>query len=168
ADAAPVVRALRTDRRRARAKVAKTLESVRYLTLLETLSRGIETPPVRTIDIPLERVAAREFQRLRRMMDGLGKDPPAEALHRARILAKRARYAAELAEAVAGKRARRFVATAKSFQDAVGAHQDAVVAEERIRAVVARSKSPGVAFAAGRLVDREEARRGRARRSVKP
>jgi CHAD domain-containing protein len=167
-DAAPIVKALQAERRRARAKVAKTLESVRYLTLLETLGRGIEAPPVRTIDIPLERVAAREFQRLRRLTDELGKNPPPETLHRARILAKRARYAAELAEAVAGKRARRFVAAAKSFQDAVGAHQDAVVAEERIRAAASRSKSPEAAFAAGRLVEREQIRRRRARRSVKP
>jgi CHAD domain-containing protein len=160
-DVAPVVKALQADRRRARAKVAKALESPRYEVLLEGLRRGIEAPPVRTIDIPLERVAAREFQRLRRAVDSLGRKASAESLHRARIRAKRARYAAELAEPIAGKRARRFVRAAKSFQDAVGGHQDSVVAEERIRAVAARSKNPEAVFAAGRLVEK-------ARRSVKP
>jgi len=168
AEAMPIVKGLQTDRRRARARVTKALESARYEVLLETLRRGIDAPPVRAIDMALERVAAREFQRLRRTVESLGRKPSPESLHRARIQAKRARYAAELAEPVAGKRARRFVRAAKSFQDAVGAHQDSVVAEERIRAVTARSKAPAAAFAAGRLVEREQARRERARRSVKP
>jgi hypothetical protein len=43
-----------------------------------------------------------------------------------------------------------------------------VVAEEWIRAVAVRSKSPEIAFAAGRLAEREERRRRRAGRSVKP
>jgi CHAD domain-containing protein len=168
ADAVPIVKALQTDRRRARAKVSKALESERYEALLETLRRGVEAPPARAIDIPLERVAAREFQRLRRTVSSLGRNPSAESLHRARIDAKRARYAAELAEPVAGKRARHFLRTAKSFQDVVGAHQDSVVAEERIRAVAARSKSPATAFAAGRLVERELVIQKRIRRPVKP
>lgn len=166
--AAPIVKALQADRRRARAKAVKALESSRYDVLLETLRRGVDAPPVRSIDIPLERVAAREFKRLQRSVDGLGRKPSPEALHRARIKAKRARYAAELAEPVAGKQARRFLRAAKSFQDVVGAHQDSVVAEERIRAVVERSKSTATAFAAGRLVERELARRKSVRRSVKP
>ena len=41
------------------------------------------------------------------------------------------RYAAELAEPVSGKPVARFVKSAKKFQDVVGDHQDAVVAEER-------------------------------------
>jgi CHAD domain-containing protein len=168
ADAAPIVRALQTDRRQARARVLKALESERYEVLLETLRRGVEAPPVRAIDITLERVAAREFKRLRRTVDGLGRSPSAESLHRARIKAKRARYAAELAEPVAGKRVRRFLRAAKSFQDVVGAHQDSVVAEKRIRGVAARSKSPATAFAAGRLVECEAGQRRRIRRSVKP
>jgi CHAD domain-containing protein len=167
-DAAPIVKALQADRRRVRAKAVKALESPRYEVLLETLRRGVEAPPVRSIDIPLERVAAREFRRLRRTVDGLGPKPSPEALHRARIHAKRARYAAELAEPVVGKRARRFLRAAKAFQDVVGAHQDSVVAEERIRAVADRSKSTATAFAAGRLVERELGRRKRVRRSVKP
>ena len=167
-DATPIVKALQTDRRRARTKVAKALESSRYDVLLEALRRGIDAPPVRTIDVPLERVAAREFQRLRRTIDNLGRKPKAEKLHKARIQAKRARYVAELAEPVVGKRARRFVSAAKSFQDAVGAHQDSVVAEERIRAAADRSKTPAAAFGAGRLVEREQLRRERSRRLVKP
>ena len=75
-----------------------------------------------------------EFQRLAKAVRELGDDPSDEELHRVRIKGKRARYAAELAEPVVGKPAARFVAQAKSFQDVVGDHQDAVVAEERLRA----------------------------------
>jgi CHAD domain-containing protein len=167
-DTAPILKALQTDRKRARTKVARALDSPRYDVLLEALRRGIDTPPVRTVDLPLERVAAREFQRLRRRVDGLGRKPTGEAIHRARIQAKRARYAAELAEPVAGKRARRFITVARAFQDTVGAHQDSVVAEERVRAVAARTKSPATSFAAGRLIERESASRARIRRSVRP
>ena len=167
-DAAPIVKALQADRRRARAKAVNALESPRYEVLLETLRRGVEAPPVRAVDIALERVAAREFRRLRRTVDRLGSEPSSESLHRARIKAKRARYAAELAKPVAGKQAKQFLRAAKAFQDVVGAHQDSVVAEERIRAVADRSKSPATAFAAGRLVERELTHRKRIRRSVEP
>ena len=72
-----------------------------------------------------------------------------------RIRGKRARYAAELAEGAVGKPARRFVEDAKRFQDVIGEHQDAVVAEERIRGLLGRTGSPQAHLAAGRLIERE-------------
>jgi CHAD domain-containing protein len=126
----------------------------------------VESPPVRQADLSLEAVAAREFKKLRRAARKLGPKASPDQVHRVRILAKRARYAAELAEPVAGKRARRFVKAAKEFQDVVGSHQDAVVAAARIRAVVDRTKSMESAFAAGRLVERMTARRRKARRKL--
>src|SRR5262249_9744400 len=86
-DAAPIVKALHAGPRRARAKAVKGLESSRYEVLLESLRRGVDAPPVRSIDVSLERIAAREFKRLRRTVDGLGRRPSPEALHRARIKA---------------------------------------------------------------------------------
>ena len=76
---------------------------------------------------------------------------------------KRARYAAELA---GGKRARRFAEAAKSFQDVVGDHQDAVVAEERLTAFVPKAKNVEAVFAAGRLLERQHTRRRKARKSL--
>lgn len=165
-DVAPVVKALATERRRARAKLTKALTSERYFTLLDELATAADHPPVREIDISLRKVAAREFGRLRRRVAALGPRPTDAALHRARIAAKRARYAAELAEPVAGKRARKFVAAAKTFQDVVGAHQDAVTATARIREVRAASANADTAFAAGRLVERQANRRAAARAAV--
>ena len=51
---------------------------------------------------------------------------------------------------------------AKKFQDVLGEHQDAAVAVERLRELAAEG-SAGQALAAGRLVEREEARRAAAR-----
>jgi CHAD domain-containing protein len=165
-DSAPVLKLLETERRRAWKRARTALASKRYLELLDRLTAAVEAPPARASELSLETVAAREFQKLRRAGSKLGSKASADQIHRARIRAKRARYAAELAEPVSGKRARRFVAAAKRFQDVVGAHQDAVVAVDRIRGVVDRSKSMETAFAAGRLVERTMAQRRRARRKL--
>jgi CHAD domain-containing protein len=163
---APVVKLLETERRRAWKRTRSALSGERYLKLLDRLTAAVEAPPVRRADLSLEAVARREFKKLRRAARKLGPKASPDQVHRVRILAKRARYAAELAEPVAGKRARRFVKAAKQFQDVVGSHQDAVVAADRIRAVVDRTKSMESAFAAGRLVERTTARRRKARRKL--
>ena len=61
------------------------------------------------------------------------------------------------------RRATQFIEAAKAFQDVLGDHQDAVVAEETIRGLLKRAGGPTLAFAAGRLVEREERRREAAR-----
>jgi CHAD domain-containing protein len=76
--------------------------------------------------------------------------PTDDELHNVRIHAKRARYAAELAGAP-----KKVVEALKNVQDVIGEHQDAVVAEERLRRI-SRAK---VAVAAGRLIERERDRR---------
>jgi CHAD domain-containing protein len=67
-----------------------------------------------------------------------------EALHRARKAAKRARYVAELAEPLMGKKARRMVDEAKAMQDRLGGHQDSVIASEfLLRAAREAGKTAG-------------------------
>jgi len=66
---------------------------------------------------------------------------------------KRARYASELA----GEDT--VVDRAKDVQDVLGEHHDAVVAEEKLRALADGESG----LAAGRLVERERERRRRAR-----
>jgi CHAD domain-containing protein len=165
-EGASVVRLLETERRRAWKRVRAALSSERYLQLLDRVTAAVEAPPVRQADLSLEAVARREFKKLRRAARKLGPKASAEQVHRTRILAKHARYAAELSEPVARKRASRFVEAAKQFQDVVGSHQDAVVAAEKIRGVVDRTKSMESAFAAGRLVEQATARRRKARRAL--
>lgn len=165
-EGAAVVKLLETERRRAWKRARVALSGERYLKLLDRLTAAVEAPPVRQSDLSLKAVARREFKTLRRSARKLGPKASADQVHRARIHAKRARYAAELAEPVAGKRARRFVKAAKQFQDVVGAHQDAVVAADKIRLVIDRTKSMESAFAAGRLVERTTARQRKARRGL--
>jgi CHAD domain-containing protein len=159
-DATPVIRRLERERKAARRRAVAALDSGRYLELLDDLRIAVDHPPVQKPDLDLSRVASKEFAKLRREVAALGQSPTDEALHQVRIRGKRARYAAELAEPVVGKPATKFVKAAKRFQDVVGEHQDAVVAERRIRAF---AQSADAAFGAGRLVERERARRARMR-----
>jgi CHAD domain-containing protein len=166
ADALPVLKLLEGARRRARKRAVATLESERYVKLLDRLAAAVDAPPVRSSDLSLEAAAGNEFRKLCRAAKKLRRRATAAEVHKARIRAKRARYAAELVEPLTGKRARRFIKESKRFQDVVGAHQDAVVAADRIRGVVERSKSTETAFAAGRLAERTTARRREALRKI--
>ena len=165
-DAVPagkIVTQLEEQRAGAQAELLAALDSARYARLLAMLEETVSAPPVATSDMSLERVAQREFKRLERRIKALGAAPSNDALHRTRIQAKRLRYATELSAQLLGKDAGRVVAAAKAFQNVVGAHQDAVVAEERIRTAVRRARGVGSGLAAGRLIERERMRRAHAR-----
>jgi len=151
------------ERDEARAAMLAAMSSRRYAELLTRLEAAATAPRAREADVSVRDIAAGEFRKLRRAVRALPPDPPDEDLHAVRIRGKRARYAAELAEGAVGKPARRFVQDAKRFQDVVGEHQDSVVAEERIRGLLDRVRSPQAHLAAGRLIERERARRREAR-----
>lgn len=154
---------LEDERRAARQALLEALRSERYLTLLDHLEHAVAEPALVESSTTLAEIASGEFRGLRRRVRGLGPDPGDAELHDVRILGKRARYAAELAEASTGGRATRFIHEAKAFQDVLGDHQDAVVAEARIRAALTGLGGEALAFAAGRLVERQDARRRAAR-----
>jgi CHAD domain-containing protein len=150
----------------ARRELEQALTSGRYLTLLARLEEAAQEPRWAGTEQPVEELAAKEFQRLETAVRALGKHPSDERLHKTRIRAKRARYAAELAEPAVGKPARRLIRRAQEFQDVTGAHQDAVVAEQKLRELV--ESEPSIAFVAGRLVERQRERRRDARRKIAP
>lgn len=165
-DAVPagkIVAQLDEERRAAQHELLEALDSERYAALLALLGRVVDAPPVATSDISLDRLTRREFKKLRRQVDALGTTPSNDALHRARIRAKRLRYATELSSQLLGKKGDGVVEAAKAFQDVVGSHQDAVVAEEYIRTAVRRARGIGAGVAAGRLIERERQRRAQAR-----
>ncbi|HST24596.1 MAG TPA: CHAD domain-containing protein [Gaiellaceae bacterium] len=111
-------------------------------------------------EVPLDRIAAKEFRRLTRAVGRLGRKPDGDAIHALRIKLKRARYAAELF-APKGNRGVRFLDAAKALQTLLGEHQDAVVAEERLRAAAVTDDSTAAAFVAGRIAERQRRRRDR-------
>jgi CHAD domain-containing protein len=157
------LRLLEAERRAAREAMLEALSSPRYADLLNRLEADAVSSRARAADVSLQAIAGGEFRKLRRAVRSLPPQPSDEELHAVRIRGKRARYAGELAEGVVGKPARRFVQDAKRFQDVIGDHQDAVVAEERVRALLDRANGLGAHFAAGRIVERERRRRRDAR-----
>jgi CHAD domain-containing protein len=163
---AEVLQRLEADRVEARERALVALRSDRYAELLNSLEAAANAPQARALDAKLDELAAREFRRLAKAVAGLEDDASDAELHRVRIKGKRARYAAELAEPVAGKAASRFVKRAKGFQDVVGAHQDAVVAEERLRVLAPQLASTEAVVAAGRMIERQRSRRREAREKL--
>ena len=154
-----VVVRLAEERRQARERLLAALDGDRYQTLLgrlrlpPRLAEGVER-------VPVERIARKEFRGLERAVARLGSHPDDAALHRLRIVVKRARYAAELS-APGGKARRRFLADATMLQNLLGAHQDALVAEAHLRRTTVVDPTTAAAFAAGRLAERRAIRRAR-------
>jgi CHAD domain-containing protein len=161
--AAMLTESLEHERESAQALAVEALSSDRYYRLLDELEAAARGPRVRRGEVALSQLAAREFERLRKTAKKLGPGSTDEELHKTRILGKRARYAAELAGPELGTSGAKLVRRAKAFQDVLGAHQDAIVAEGRLRGLLADAPSTGAAFAAGRLVERQRLRRREAR-----
>ena len=155
--------ALETEREADRAVLAEAMRSERYLRLLDALEDAAAAPRLVPSESSLAAIAAVEFRRLEKAVKALDREPTDEELHAVRLRGKRARYAAELAEPVVGRRATTFIERAKAFQDVIGEHQDAVVAEQRIRELLTRYGGARLGFAAGRLVERQMGRRASAR-----
>lgn len=85
-----------------------------------------------------------------------------EATHAARKAGKRLRYATEVARPALGKPAKRFSKSLKPFQEALGEHQDAVVAGEALRRLGGLAHTEGEnGFSLGLLYARGEARKER-------
>jgi len=149
---------LEGDRRRLQHAVVAALDSEGYQRVLERLGLPAvpaEEPAPRKLD----QLAGRELRRLLARVRRLGKRPPDDALHGLRIKVKRVRYATELAGGPSGKRSRRVIDAATRMQDLLGAHQDAVVAEECLRKIAHSFDETGISFVAGQLTERERVKR---------
>src|SRR5215213_912440 len=74
------------------------------------------------------------------------------ALHEVRKAAKRARYAAEVARPVLGRRAKAFARRVKAVQKVLGEHQDTVVIRGELRRIGVQAHLDGEnGFSFGRL-----------------
>jgi CHAD domain-containing protein len=137
----------------------EALTSERYLALLARIELTAASPVVTDATVRLSDIARAAFEQLRRAVR-VGRRPPSDdRLHRIRIIGKRARYAAELAEATIGKLATRYIRRLRDLQDLLGEHHDALVAEQRLRQLLAQTTRPRAAFALGRLIERQSERR---------
>ncbi len=150
-----LLRVLEGERETAREALLDALASERYGRLLDDFDAAVATPAALARDAAADDVARAAFRRLQQAAGSLEPEPADAALHELRIKAKRARYAAELAGLRGGKAVERAIAALKKVQDVAGEHQDAVVAEARLRGLA----RPATALAAGRLIERERLRR---------
>ena len=152
------------------ADVRATLDGEDYTRLLARLEDLLVRPPLteranRPARRELPAVVGRTARRLARAVDA-ATDPAAahrdEAVHAARKAAKRLRYATDVARPVAGKPAKRFASDLKAFQQALGEHQDTVVARRVLRELAAQAHTSGEnGFSFGVLYGRDAARAGR-------
>ena len=148
-------------RERSRDKLLVALASVRYFELLDSFATAVAALPEVKSDERARDIARAELHELRLAAARLPDVPTDDELHSLRVIAKHARYGAELvATGELGKQLQRYLEALKHFQDVVGEHQDAVVAEATLRKL-ARKQS---AIAAGRLIECERARRVEQRR----
>ncbi|HEX2118643.1 MAG TPA: CYTH and CHAD domain-containing protein, partial [Acidimicrobiales bacterium] len=153
---APLFRRLAKERDDARAALLHAMHSDRYVALLDRLVAAAAQPPCRpsaqakAADV-VPPLVAKPWRKLRRTVDALGDDPAPEDLHRVRIRAKRARYAAEAAAPVVGKKAAAFAGAMAKVQTVLGDHQDAMVAEAWLRSAV-EGADAALSLAAGELI----------------
>ncbi len=150
-----------------RGRLMADLDSDRYVDLLEQLVHASLSPVTlpdveQTAAAVLPGLAAGPWRRLRSAVRQLPDEPSDPELHRIRILAKRARYAAEAVAAVAGPQAAAFAKAAARLQTVLGEHQDAVTAQAWLRAARVSGRK---AFVAGELIalERIDAEHARAR-----
>jgi CHAD domain-containing protein len=167
-----LLEALMADRETARAEMLAVLSSRRYSALLRQLAGAVSRPlPAATGHkgtTPLVELVHVEYRRLSKAVRAAGEDPPDEVLHALRIHGKRLRYTGELAATSGRKPLRKLVESTVALQDVLGEHQDACVAQHRVLLLLdglGDAADISVAFAAGRLVEREELSRIETRRA---
>lgn len=149
-DSQKAIEAIRTalDRRiqTARAGAMAALRSDRHTYLIEDLIEAARAP--RILDVayqPCELVFPPLIQRAWKVLSkscGLLRiQGPAPDWHRARIKAKRARYAVDVVVPIFGTQAKKFAKTLGDVTELLGEHQDAYVAQEFLKEL---STSPDV------------------------
>lgn len=160
--AARITELLSTRERDARTALTRVRDGERYRTLLADLRAWRNDVPWAAPDrrghdvedyvIGAERLVNKRLKQARRAAD------PEHALHRARKAGKRARYVAELAEPVLGKRARALAKRLADLQDDLGDLQDGVIAAQFLQVAGAQAGvTPGEnGFTFGILWAREQ------------
>jgi CHAD domain-containing protein len=151
-----------------RRAVLDALDSARHRALRAELGALLDSPPLtpgaaEPAGKALPPAVGRAYRRTDRRMRRAGRIPAGQAhdvaLHETRKAAKRARYAAEVAEPALGKetgrKARRFARRMKDVQSTLGAHQDAVIARTAAREIGVQAHLAGEnAFSFGVLQER--------------
>ena len=159
-----ILRLLAEQESAALAVAHEALLTERYVALLRLLVEVATEPgltpaastPCREV---LPALVGRPWRHLAKQCRKLTTKDPDDDWHRARILAKRARYAAEVAAVALGKNAKMTASAATTVQELLGEHQDAAVAADRmLELAMASPREPAFVIACARLAERERGR----------
>jgi CHAD domain-containing protein len=164
--AASLLRILEGEIEDLRKKLLADLDSERYIDLLDRLVLAAQSPATtpeadQAASSVLPALATGPWRRLRSAVRQLPERPTDPELHRIRILAKRARYAAEAVAPVAGSSAEAFARAAAKLQTVLGEHQDSVTAQAWLRSAGVSGRR---AFVAGELIAMEHSAAEEARK----
>jgi CHAD domain-containing protein len=163
-----ITRSLERRRANGQKQALAALDSDRYLALQDSLDELLAHPPLtKKANRPAAKVLAKTIDRVwkqlrkrKRAVDAAAESHERDlALHETRKMAKRLRYAAEVAGPALGKRAAKVERKAKAVHKVLGDHQDAVVARPEIRDLAAGMHTEGVnGFTFGLLYAAEDQR----------
>lgn len=170
-----LVEALEREHAAARTQMLAALDAPRYLALVERIADAIRlplpTPSATQVQPELIDLIRTEAAKMAKAVRRAGDDPPDEVLHALRIHGKRVRYTGELVAPAfrgtrTGKAIKELLRATEALQEVLGDHQDACVAEQRIRELLdglgdlagGQYEDAYVVFVAGRLVERERER----------
>lgn len=167
----PLALAIHDERAEAHAALGATLDGRRCHRLLDGLAAFAESTPPARGDVPLGTIAPDLVRPLLRaaLRAGrkIGPDAAPEVLHRARIRAKRLRYALETLHGLGGKSVRKMIRQLTRLQQQLGEHQDAVTHRAWLLAYTARPNVPvPTLVAVGALIHAFDRRAAKLRRRV--
>ena len=138
-------------RERARVRMIRAFDTRRYADFVARTRRFLNAGPPARPSTPGGAVPLTEAARLAVLKNlskvveagtALGPDAPDAELHALRIRCKRLRYACEFFTDIYGEPAARFAERVVELQDALGDHQDAIVANETLVAFAAEVRGP--------------------------
>jgi len=157
-----IVETLEQRRARAQIELLAVLAGGAYVSLLNRLELAVAEPRFSGSG-SLAKALTREHRRTCRKVRRLPSRPADGELHEIRKAVKRARYAAELLDAVGVKGTRKYLKRAKQVQDVLGDHQDAVVAADVLQQLRAELPDNAAQLALTALTERQRARQAQAR-----
>ena len=149
----PFIAELEKEREQWRTTMLAALQTDRYLALLHALEEATRTMKIQAQESTLADGAVKAFRRMRRAANSMTEPLQDEPMHEVRRLAKKSRYSAEVVKG-GGKKVTRFLEKIKELQDVLGNHQDAAVAEQRIKDYLPKAEG-SAAYALGRMAERQ-------------
>jgi CHAD domain-containing protein len=170
----PLKQHLAAERRRARTRMLRILDSAAVQEKLQRLTALLATPagsPLRNSPEPALDVAPdlirRRYRKLRKGADPLTADSPVEDFHAVRGHVKKLRYLLEAVAGLYGKPAAQMLRALCRWQEKLGVQQDAAVANRRLQALAGappKGLPPETLFVMGRFAEHYASVAGRARK----